>query len=51
LALETCRSQGDGFFYLVRAKAACRAGTFDSGSPAQQESRDAEVNAAGPACP
>ena len=45
-------SAGAGLFYLVRPANACSGnGTYDEGSASQQGSRDAEINAAGGACP
>lgn len=37
---------GEGFFYLVRSMTCHAVGTWDSGSPSQQGSRDAEIAAA-----
>jgi hypothetical protein len=42
---------GRGFFYLVRAKAACKSGTYNSGESSQQGDRDTEVAACPWACP
>ncbi len=42
---------GAGFWYLVRATNCSSAGSYDSGGPAQQGSRDAEVDAAATTCP
>jgi hypothetical protein len=42
---------GQGFFYLPRAKAACKSGTYNSGESSQQGDRDTEVAASPLACP
>ncbi len=45
-------SPGAGFFYLARGvTSACGFGSYDSGASAQAGSRDAEIEAAPPACP
>ena len=41
---------GSGFFYLVRGTSCSGSGTYDTGSPRQIGSRDAEVDAAPIAC-
>jgi len=42
---------GQGFYYLARALRDCKLGTCDTGHPAQQESRDVEIDASGNSCP
>jgi hypothetical protein len=42
---------GQGFWYLLRAVSCGGAGSYDSGSPDQVGSRDAEIAASGLACP
>jgi len=42
---------GEGFYYLVRAQAACRSGTFNSGQPGQSGDRDAKIALSPHACP
>ena len=42
---------GSGFHYLVRAQAACKDGTYDSGGDGQVEKRDAEIESSAGACP
>jgi hypothetical protein len=43
---------GDGLWYLVRANNICGVpGTYDDPSPPQVDDRDAEIGAAGGACP
>ncbi len=42
---------GSGFFYLVRAVNCASTGTYDSGAPSQQGTRDAEIQASPAACP
>jgi hypothetical protein len=42
---------GDGYWYLARGMNCKGSGTFDSGSPRQVGSRDAEIIASGASCP
>ncbi len=42
---------GQGFYYLVRAQAACKSGTFNSEPPGQAGDRDTEIAASSHACP
>ncbi len=42
---------GDGFWYLVRATDVDEPGTYDSGGPGQQASRDPGIEASPAACP
>ncbi len=42
-------ASGEGFFYLIRAQAACKDGTYDSGGSGQRGSRDGGL-AGPPAC-
>ncbi len=44
-------SAGEGFYYLVRAQAACKSGTFNSGPPGQSGDRDSEIASSPHACP
>jgi hypothetical protein len=47
----TVPAVGQGLFYLVRAKAACKTGTYNSGQPGQQGDRDPKVAASPVTCP
>jgi len=47
----TVPGAGEGFWYLVRPANCGGTGTYDSGSPSQQGSRDAEIQGSGQACP
>ena len=52
IALDSAQpSLAHGYFYLVRAIAACKTGTYDSGDASQQGLRDAEISASPLACP
>jgi hypothetical protein len=42
---------GEGLWYLVRPPYCGGAGSYDSGSPRQSGSRDAEIRDSGHACP
>ena len=42
---------GEGFYYLVRAQAACKSGTFNSEPPGQSGDRDPEIASSPSACP
>jgi hypothetical protein len=42
---------GTGFWYVLRPVNCQGAGSFDSGSASQLESRDAEIAASGETCP
>ena len=42
---------GDAFFYLVRAEAACKTGTYDSAGTGQAAGRDGEIDASASSCP
>jgi hypothetical protein len=42
---------GGAFYYLVRTSSVCGSGTYDSGSPSEVGSRDAEIAASPGACP
>ncbi len=42
---------GEAWWYLVRGSNCAGNGTYDSGVPGQQGSRDSEIDAAGGACP
>ncbi len=44
-------SAGEGFYYLVRAQAACKSGTFNSEHPGQSGDRDSEIASSPHACP
>jgi hypothetical protein len=43
--------QGEGYYYLVRAEADCRTGTYDSDGAGQAAGRDAGIEDSGAACP
>jgi N-acetylneuraminic acid mutarotase len=42
---------GGGFFYLVRAQAECKSGSYVGGGAGELPGRDAEIEAAGAGCP
>ena len=44
-------ADGGGIFYIARAQAACRNGTYDSGAVSQVRGRDAGVDASAASCP